>query len=305
MTKILAGIVTYNPDISKLRENVAAVSPQVHQVVLVDNGSDNVDSVAEICDEDPNVSLIRNGENLGVAKALNIIFRRGGSIGAGWVLTLDQDSRVDDNFIEECSPLMQKEDVVSISTLRKNRGIDRRTEYDENISVQTVNHCITSGNLVRLSAWKEIRGFNEALFIDCVDYEFCYRLRMAGYAIHRINKVLLTHEVGQREERMFFGKKILTNNYSPMRRYYISRNSIYLRRFIPLSHETGAFWGGYTKDHIIKVLLYETNKLRKLRACLQGIVDGMRMKEYDFPPENVSINTDEGLVSRRCKAIER
>ena len=283
----------YNPEIAKLRENVTAVSPQVSRVVLVDNGSNNVESAALICDEYPNVSLIRNGENMGVAKALNIMFRYGGSIGAQWVLTLDQDSRVDDSFIEECSHLMQREEVVSISTLRRNRGIDRKTEYNESLSVETVNHCITSGNIVRLSAWKEIKGFNEALFIDCVDYEFCYRLRMAGYAIHRLNKVLLTHEVGRREERLFFGKKILTNNYSPMRRYYISRNNVYLHRFIPLSHETGTFWGGYMKDHVIKILLYETNKFEKLKACIRGIVDGLGMKEYDFPPENVLTNSDE------------
>ena len=47
------------------------------------------------------------------------------------------------------------------------------------------------------------------------------------------------------------------------------------------------------KDQIIKVLLYETNKIGKLKACIRGIVDGLRMKEYDFPPENVSTNSDE------------
>lgn len=47
------------------------------------------------------------------------------------------------------------------------------------------------------------------------------------------------------------------------------------------------------KDHVIKVLLYETNKFEKLKACIRGIVDGLRMKEYDFPPENVLTNSDE------------
>ena len=39
---IIAGIVLYNPDISRLKENISAIRPQVDKVVLIENGSSDL-----------------------------------------------------------------------------------------------------------------------------------------------------------------------------------------------------------------------------------------------------------------------
>ena len=39
--KFLAIIVTYNPDVERLEENIKAIATQVDKVVIVDNGSDD------------------------------------------------------------------------------------------------------------------------------------------------------------------------------------------------------------------------------------------------------------------------
>ena len=39
---VLAGIVTYNPDIKRLNENIIALLKQVKHVYIVDNGSHNI-----------------------------------------------------------------------------------------------------------------------------------------------------------------------------------------------------------------------------------------------------------------------
>ena len=48
VTRISASIVTFNPDIDRLKENLDAISSQVHAVYLVDNGSENADEIASL-----------------------------------------------------------------------------------------------------------------------------------------------------------------------------------------------------------------------------------------------------------------
>ena len=47
MEKIYAGIVTFNPDIERLKENVCAICIQVPEVVIFDNGSSNFVDIQE------------------------------------------------------------------------------------------------------------------------------------------------------------------------------------------------------------------------------------------------------------------
>ena len=42
---IIAGIVTFNPDIDRLVRNVNSIKNQVDQVVLVDNGSNEMEMI--------------------------------------------------------------------------------------------------------------------------------------------------------------------------------------------------------------------------------------------------------------------
>ena len=40
--KYIAGIVLYNPDLGRLKENIESICKQVDKVILIDNGSDNI-----------------------------------------------------------------------------------------------------------------------------------------------------------------------------------------------------------------------------------------------------------------------
>ena len=87
-----AGIVTYNPDIERLNENILAIYKQVRVVFVVDNGSNNIDQIEKICSVKKNTYLIKNNKNLGIASALNRIMCQAKNAGASWCLLLDQDS---------------------------------------------------------------------------------------------------------------------------------------------------------------------------------------------------------------------
>ena len=56
---------------------------------------------------------------------------------------------------------------------------------------------ITSGSLINTSIFSEIGGYNEKLFIDEVDHEYCYRIKMLGYSVLQLENILLNHTLGR------------------------------------------------------------------------------------------------------------
>ena len=89
--KVCVGIVTYNPNIQRLRESIESISKQVNEVVICDNGSFNVNEIKEIVNE-YSCDIIENSDNKGIAFALNELCKYAYENGYGWILTLDQDS---------------------------------------------------------------------------------------------------------------------------------------------------------------------------------------------------------------------
>ena len=100
MLKIYAGIVTYNPDIELLKKNINAIYNQVEEVVIIDNGSENLLKwKKELELKYVRITIISNNQNCGIAKALNQICCFGLKKSYNWVLTLDQDSISPDNLV--------------------------------------------------------------------------------------------------------------------------------------------------------------------------------------------------------------
>ena len=73
--KYIAGIVLYNPDLGRLKENIESICKQVDKVILIDNGSDNIREIEDLIKKYLNCILLKNGENMGIAYALNQILK--------------------------------------------------------------------------------------------------------------------------------------------------------------------------------------------------------------------------------------
>ena len=101
--KYIAGIVLYNPDLGRLKENIESICKQVDKVILIDNGSDNIREIEDLIKEYLNCILLKNGENMGIAYALNQILKYAYENDVKWFLTLDQDSVCSRNLINTYS----------------------------------------------------------------------------------------------------------------------------------------------------------------------------------------------------------
>lgn len=190
---IWGGIVTYNPDMERLYENVAAIKPQVDKLVIFDNGSDNVRDVQSFFDD---IEIISSPKNLGMAKALNQLARRASDAGATDILFLDQDSVAADNLVSvEAGVRAEGTGIVCCLAIDRNH----RPEDTDTTRVYEVKRPITSGSMVNLAAWRAVGGYDERLFVDWVDNEFCDNLRTHNYCIMKTNRTHILHELGHQE----------------------------------------------------------------------------------------------------------
>ena len=271
---ILAGITLFNPDVARLEENISSIYGQVDRVICVDNGSDNIKNIEDcVLNNWKNITIIKNGKNEGIAKALNQMFEFAIEQQYEYVLTLDQDSVCPDNIIEEYNKYLDEHKLGPLCP----QCVDRNFKSElNNEDVIEVDKCITSASLVPVSAWNDVGGFNEELFIDFVDHDFCAKLKEHGYRILQIGSVKLSHELGKGKKYSILGVKFTALNHSAMRKYYMVRNWIYYmnehKDIINLKAEKKSY-----RLFFFKTLIFEDDKLKKMKQMLKGRRDGIEL----------------------------
>lgn len=275
--KILAGIVTYNPDLTKLEKNLQAIIKQVDMVLIVDNGSQNFIEIKSLSENYGN-EILHLGKNFGIAYALNEILKKAIQEKCDWFLTLDQDSvsskTLIADYIEEIMS-NNKTEIGAMTCVTRDPNIhvnERQIFMDSTESIE-VEECITSGCLCNTNAFQKIKGFDNSLFIDCVDNDVCLNLRKNNYKIIKVLKhVNLYHEMGEARFKNILGKKVLTYNEKPFRHYYISRN------WILLSRKYNQHFLGRVIRIWLKSVLFEPNRIKMSKATFWGIFDGLHNK---------------------------
>ena len=295
----VAGIVSYNPDMERFKENIENILNEVEKLVIVENGSKNNQKVKEIVDQyqKDRIKLIQNSENVGIAKALNQIMHYAEKEGFEWVITLDQDSVCPENLVSEYQKYIDEKNVAIICPQIQ----DRRRKYIEieNVhGVSEIDMCITSASCTNIKIWRKTGGFDNKLFIDLVDNEYCKKIRLYGYRILRLNYLILNHEFGDIEPKdtimaKFFiklskilhkeniGKLSYKKKVYPLRVYYTCRNVIYLnkkyKKYGTIGYQENYHchnFMGFIICFIAPSVLRADEKMEVFKAAIQGIKRG-------------------------------
>ena len=278
---ICAGIITYNPTLTDVSTCLEALCNQVECVIIVDNASKNVKSLQEVVNKYTNVTLVKNSQNIGFAKALTQVFEWAKSQGFNWVLTLNDDSVVPSNMISEYKKILENQGSLVNQKNAKNSKIAIVCSLLKNRLDGTILHskchedeCITSGSLTSVEAWQEIGGFDEWLEIDGVDFDFSRRLVRAGWKIVECQNVIMEHQIGKARSINLIIKHPIVWNHNANRKYYIARN------MQVVDYKMGTY--SYAKSlravvrDMIFVALWEKNKFAKIRAMIRGFKDGQQ-----------------------------
>lgn len=277
----MAGIVTYNPEIKLLKRNIIATSKVLDKIYIVDNGSENIEDIKVMVSDFINngiaVSVNELGKNYGIAKALNVIMTEGKRSGYKWVLTLDQDSVVPKNIISDnISAMKSSKDIAVISPVVIDRNWKHTKPEREKKKYSHIEDAITSGSITNVNIWSKLGGFDEYMFIDSVDFEYCLRARHYHFGILRNNNVLLSHTIGKTKEAFIFFKWRKVFNHSAFRKYYLIRNYLYMSRKI-YGKITFKYWL-MVFNMYYKTIFYEKDKLNKLKSMNKGLYDGLTVK---------------------------
>jgi rhamnosyltransferase len=271
--EVCAVFVTHHPD-AAFSTALNGVSPQVSWVVIVDNGSTDAElrMLGDLV-TDARVELIINGENLGVARALNIGMQRAAALGYAQVLLMDQDSQAAPDMVASLLSIYASfPDRERLAVIGANffdvsgRFPEAADPGLQDVQWDEVESVITSGSLLPLSAYSVVGPFRDEFFIDYVDTDYCLRARAKGYRVIKSKKQLMSHALGSPTLHEWLWLKKWTNNDTVMLR------------------ESGKYRAGrwvlksFSRrlKRCKRIALYEQMKASKIVAVIQGWWDGVR-----------------------------
>jgi len=280
--RVCAVVITFFPD-EGFPERLEKIAAQAFRVIVVDNGStgksgENLERALGVSES---VTCIRNSENLGVAAALNQGIRKALEEGdCQWIVTFDQDSLPAEDMVEKMLTVWRSHPHPERLMVAGPRTafVDSTSQPgpSEDRSWCEVTHVITSGSLISRRAFHLAGYYNERLFIDYVDIEYCLRLRSLGYQVIEVHSTEMLHHMGRLQERLFLGEKVHPTHHPPLRRYYQFRNALLLHRQY---RESQRPWRRKNRIILMKILililLYEKQRLRSLFQILRGIGHGL------------------------------
>lgn len=225
LSDIAIVIPVLNPP-STLNEQVRKLA-NAFTVVLVSDAfgaSRPIDLVA-------GVQWIDLGRNSGIATALNVGVSYALSLDVPFILTLDQDTAIGPDSIRGLKDEIERS--VRWSDLVVGPGMVSGAPYRGQKSGRLLEttELLQSGLLAHRDTYLRYGLFDERLFIDGVDTEYCLRLRSHGVAVCAVPHIPMEHRLGDTERTRVvrLGPWSPTStNHSATRRYYMNRNRLVL-----------------------------------------------------------------------------
>lgn len=283
MNSVAAVIITYNVE-NNFKNRINKLKGKVDEIIIVDNGS-KTETISMLKELEKKITIIYLEKNKGIAYALNKGIKYSIEKGYDWVLTLDHDSIVTDDMIENMLKCYENFDkdlkekvamLVPVHVEEKEYQNNSVISNEEKLSKPYIEVLteITSGALTKADVYKNVGLYDEKLFIDLVDHDYCLSLNKKGFKVIQVNSAVLIHNLGESVKKNVLGLKMIPTNHSPLRRYYMSRNRHYI-------------WDKYKKDfpawvltdkrrfitENLKIILFEDRKIEKFKYIKKGIKD--------------------------------
>lgn len=285
--------VTFNPDIELFNRQIDSLHNQVQSIVIVDNASSNYNQLYDYIEQKKKlltceIVFISNENNLGLGSAQNIGIKYGIEKGATDILLLDQDSVLKENFIASLlqdraelenvnikvgalGPIYYNEVTKQVYPITKFIGpfIKR---FAPTSTPEEASFLIASGCFISVDVLKEVGLMNEDLFIDFIDVDWCFRAQASGYKVYVSPRAIMMHTIG--ETRLNLGGRSIAV-HSPLRRYYLYRNSVFMVRNknIPFGYKLREIT--FNTFRLIVYFSVSKDRMKYLKYSFQGFKDGI------------------------------
>lgn len=292
--KTAAVVVIFHPDYPLLVNTVHSLADQVGCVIVVDNtpgaAGECVERLAAELHLAGKLQYIPLHKNYGIGYAQNRGIEHARQMGYVHVMLSDQDTE----FPADCVAVLLRthaelarkgERVAAVAPAHANAfasdvppfflglGTFWRDYVRAPSGVHEISGAIASGKLINMECVGDVGLMNEPLFIDWVDYEWCWRARSKGWKVFGVFDVTLHHHLGDRVVRAL-DKAIPV--HSPLRNYYITRNGVYLclrGSVLPWLPRLGV--GYRTLKTAAATVLLCSPRFGNLQMVLRGLWDGL------------------------------
>ena len=274
-------------------------SAQVPRLVVLDNGSPLVDDAPwwRGLELPENVRVQPLGDNLGLGTAYNRGAALARAAGAELLLLLDQDSLLEDGCVAALERALDRRSrharvgAVGPTFVDSRSGetapfvrfgfpLNRKFHAPPGGDVD-VDFLISSGSLIPLTALEATGPFDEGLFIDSVDMEWCFRAKRAGLQLVGVADARMLHTIG--DELVPLPGGATMSVHSPLRLYMMTRNRVALWR----RPGTPALWTAQDVPRMLfklaRMTAFASPRIPNAKAMLQGARDGWR-GEQGPPP---------------------
>ncbi len=311
---VCAVVVTYQPNPNELLALLEALRPQVNGMMIVDNGSEMPEFLHDLA-ADFDAQLILLEENQGIARAQNLGIALALEQGFDAVLLSDQDSIPASDMVKQLVDCFEDPQKLTELPTPENKvasqfprsafngpvaavgpvpsdgrgdgsGGDlvysftkwgaRRTTVPGPGEVLAAPFVLASGCLISREALKAVGPMNEALFIDHVDLAWCLRAIEKGFRILVSGDARIYHSLGD-DVATVPGRKRAVHLHSPIRNYYMMRNTLLLQSasFLPAKWKRRYLWwmAKYTGYYALA-----PGRTQRLPMICRGIKDGLQGK---------------------------
>lgn len=270
--KLAGAIILYNPD-NLLIDNILSYLEEIDRLYIFNNSiTGDIDFPEAI---KAKITYIHNGENKGIAVRLNEAMLLARAEGYEYLLTMDQDSSFNlgdlsiyKSIIKQ-QPLIKEIAMFGVAHDKKELNIPVANDGKEKL--------ITSGSIINLCAIPNELIFDEQLFIDSVDIEFCFNAWSHQLKTILVNSILLNHNMGEVRlvtTPLLDKQKRMT--HSPLRLYYIVRNYFYVRK--KFHQYKDHFTSSIILNEIKNGIFYGGAPLEYIKEITSGIFDAFNGK---------------------------
>jgi rhamnosyltransferase len=277
--------VLYQPD-GDFLGNLVKARVACPNVVAVDNSPEADVRVHEcLCEQGVQVIFNRNEGGLAGAynKGAEVLLARQCDL----IFLLDQDSEIDGSFFtrmtqaaEELSTdtfligpkIYEIELQKCMPVIPPGKRFPKPVRIDDQTAGLFPTLCvISSGSAISAAAYRKLGAFREDYFIEYVDIEYSLRANSRNVPVYTNAAVTLRQTNGRIERH----GKVFTTNHAAWRRYYIARNAVHCLHLYRSHWGLHWFGGLLAVQQAMRVLRFDSEKLRKITAIACGYLDGM------------------------------
>lgn len=277
-------IVCYRPEIAQVFSLCNQAVAEGAKVILIDNTEApylQSDKLPDGC------SLLTLGFNSGIAHAQNIGAVKALAEGADILVFFDQDSTIKPGLLksligslgvgrpEIVSPICVDEvsNIAQPAERLDRFGFTKRVYGAEAQTRYPVDIVISSGTAATREVFDIAGQFDEALFIDFVDADWCLRCRSKNIPIYVVPQAVMQHKIGSGFVRV---GPFTVHIHSPTRCYYQIRNCFLLfgRSHVPRVWAVRQLFSVMLSRLLLLFLV--TSPSSYLKSYLRGVRDGLK-----------------------------